>query len=120
MDNKDLKILLADDSVFMRNVLKNILQAEGFVNFVEAGTGVEALEKVKSEKPDLLLLDMIMPEKGGIEVLKEIGRTQKTLVVSAVGQEGVMDEAKGLGALGYIIKPFDNKQVIAEVTKALK
>lgn len=119
MDKKNIKILLADDSAFMRNVLKNILQNDGFGNFVEAGDGVEALAKIKSEKPDLVLLDLIMPEKGGVEVLKEIGKIQKVLVISAVGQDSIIKEAATLGAAGYIVKPFDNKQVIDEVNKAV-
>lgn len=119
MDKKNVKILLADDSAFMRNVLKNILQNEGYENFVEAHDGNDALEKISSEKPDLVLLDLIMPEKGGIEILKEVGKFKKVLVISAIGQETVIKEAKDFGALGFIVKPFDNKQVIEEVTKAL-
>jgi len=61
---KDSKILLVDDSAFMRNVLKNILQGAGYSNFVEAGDGNEAVEKFKSESPELVLLDIIMPVKG--------------------------------------------------------
>lgn len=117
MKKTDQKILLADDSAFMRNVLKNILQNAGFTNFVEAENGVQALAKIASEKPDLVLLDLIMPEKGGIDVLKEAGKIQKFLVISAVGQESVIQEAMTLGAKGFIIKPFDNKQVIDEVNK---
>lgn len=119
MATNDAKILLVDDSAFMRNVLKNILQAEGYSNFEEAGDGEEALEKIKSFSPDLVLLDMIMPKKGGQEVLKEVGKDLKVLVVSAVGQEKIVEEAQSLGALGYVVKPFDNNQVLEEVSKAL-
>lgn len=119
MDKKDQKILMADDSAFMRNVLKNILQNDGYANFVEAENGVEALAKIKSEKPVLVLLDLIMPEKGGVEVLKEVGKVQKILVISAVGQDAVIKEALSLGAAGYIVKPFDNKQVVEEIAKVL-
>lgn len=119
METKKVKILIADDSAFMRTVLKNILENIGHHDFEEAGNGNEAIEKVKSYQPDLVLLDVIMPDKGGIEVLKEIGSVNKILMISAVGQEKIIDEAKGLGARGYIIKPFDNHQVEEEVKKIL-
>jgi two-component system chemotaxis response regulator CheY len=119
MDLQSKKILMADDSAFMRNVLKNILENAGFSQFLEAENGVQALEMIKSEKPDLVLLDLIMPEKGGVDVLKEVGNTQKILIVSAVGQDSIMKEAMGFGALGFIVKPFDNALVVEAVKKAL-
>jgi two-component system chemotaxis response regulator CheY len=119
MSSQEVKILLTDDSVFMRNVLKNILENAGYKNFIEAGDGREALEKIAAEKPDLILLDIIMPEVGGIEVLKKIGTQYPVLIISAVGQDQVVQEAKSLGARGYIVKPFDNKQVLAEVHAVL-
>jgi two-component system chemotaxis response regulator CheY len=103
----------------MRNVLKNILENSGYKNFIEASDGKEALEKIKSEKPDLVLLDVIMPNLGGIEVVKEIGRQYKVIIVSAVGQEKVVKEAESYGAVGYVIKPFDNNQVLEQVNKAI-
>lgn len=110
MDKKS-KVLVADDSAFMRKVLMDILQGLGFTNFIEAESGVEAVEKFNSEKPDLVMLDIIMPIKNGIDVLKEIGKSAKVIVVSAVGQESMIEEAKTLGAIDYIIKPFDRAQV---------
>jgi len=115
----DTKILLVDDSAFMRNVLKNILQEAGYQNFIESSDGNEAIEKFKTEKPELLLLDIIMPVKGGEEVLEEIGKDAKVIVISAVGQESVIEECKKKGASGYIVKPFDNEKVVAEVKKVL-
>lgn len=118
--NKDIKILIADDSAFMRKVLQGILEGMGFSHFIECGNGKECLEKCKSAKPDLILLDIIMPEVDGMEVLKKIGKTIKVLIISAVGQEGIIKEAKENGALGFIVKPFDNKKVVAEIEKVLK
>ncbi|MFH1089100.1 MAG: response regulator [Candidatus Uhrbacteria bacterium] len=115
----NIKILLADDSAFMRKVLKDILVGMGFGSFVEAENGVEALAKYAEEKPGLLLLDIIMPEKDGMEVLKEIGKTAKIVVVSAIGQDSMIEEAKGLGALDYITKPFDKKNVEEVLGKVL-
>jgi two-component system chemotaxis response regulator CheY len=108
---KSSKVLLADDSAFMRKVLKDILEGIGFTNFIEAENGVEAIEKFNAEKPSLVMLDIIMPVKNGIDVLKEIGKKAQIIVVSAVGQDGMIEEAKTLGAVDYIIKPFDRAQV---------
>lgn len=120
MSKETVKILIADDSAFMRNVLKNILENNGFKNFVEASDGKEALEKIKSEKPDLILLDVIMPNVDGIEVVKEIGKQYKVVIISAVGQEKVVKEAEDYGVKGYIIKPFDNNQVVQVINKVIE
>jgi two-component system chemotaxis response regulator CheY len=113
----DKKILVADDSAFMRKVLINILNEAGYSNVTEAGDGKEALEKFNAESPDLVLLDIIMPEMDGIEVVKQIGKKTKVLIISAVGQEGVIEEAKKYGAVGFIVKPFDNDKVVEEIRK---
>lgn len=114
--DKKIKVLLADDSAFMRKVLKDILEGIGFTNFVEAENGVEAIEKFNAEKPGLVMLDIIMPTKNGIDVLKEIGGKAPVIVVSAVGQDGMIEEAKTLGAKDYIIKPFDRAQVEEKIS----
>ncbi len=114
-----VKVLIADDSSFMRNVIKGILQKAGFSNFAEAGDGKEALQKFTEEKPGLVLLDIIMPIKTGLEVLQEIGTKTKVIMVSAVGQEGIIAEAKSKGAQGYVVKPFDNEQVLKEIERVL-
>jgi two-component system, chemotaxis family, chemotaxis protein CheY len=111
-----MKILVVDDSQFMRGVLKDIVCTEGHV-CIEAQTGKEALEKYKNEKPDLVLLDIIMPEVDGIAVLKKIGKEVKVLVISAVGQEKMVEEAKSYGAVDYIIKPFEDKKVLETINK---
>jgi len=115
----DAKILIADDSAFMRKVLIDILQGAGITKISEAENGKQAVEKAEAEKPDLLLLDIIMPEMDGIEVLKKIGKTTKVIIISAVGQEGIIEEAKSYGALGFIVKPFDNQKVEEEVKKVI-
>jgi len=110
--NTNIKILLADDSAFMRKILKDILTEAGFVNFIEVANGKEAIEKCESEKPDLALLDVVMPEVDGVATVKEIGHKTKVVMVSAVGQESVINEAKSYGALGYIVKPFEKEKVL--------
>ena len=114
-----MKILIADDSQFMRKVLKDILHGAGYADTIECADGKECLTKYAEGKPDLVLLDIIMPEVDGIEVLKKIGKEAKIIVISAVGQEKMVEEAKGLGALDYIVKPFDNNQVLETVKKAI-
>lgn len=113
------KILIADDSQFMRNVLKDILHGAGYTDTLECADGKECLAKYAAEKPDLVLLDIIMPDVDGLEVLKKLGKDAKIVVISAVGQEKMIEEAKKLGALDYIVKPFDNAKVIEAVKKAL-
>ncbi len=116
-----MKILLTDDSQFMRMVLKGIVEkAYPQAEFLEAGNGVEALSLYKTHAPDLLLLDLVMPEKGGIEVLKELGgKKGAVIVISAVGQDAIMQEAKGLGADAFILKPFEEENVRETLRKVL-
>lgn len=102
----------------MRKVLSDILVKNGYTDVVEAENGKVAIEKFGSEKPDLVLLDIIMPEVDGIGVLKEImPKGAKAIVISAVGQDSMITQAKELGAIGYIIKPFDEAQVLEEIKK---
>ena len=117
--SNDKKILIADDSEFMRNVLKDILKTSDYNNIIEADNGQTVIEKYKDESPDLILLDIIMPKVDGMSVLKEIGRKANILVISAMGQEKTIEEAKNLGAKGFVVKPFDREKVIEEVKKVL-
>lgn len=111
------KILIVDDSAFMRKVLRDIFESAGYTNFVEASNGREALEKWRSEHPDFMFLDIIMPEMNGMDVLREIGKEAQIIVVSAVGQKEMIEEAKSLGALDYVVKPFDRDQVLEKTSK---
>lgn len=116
----DKKILIVDDSAFMRKVLRDIFESAGYTNFIEAGNGREAIEKFRSEAPDFIFLDVIMPDINGMDVLHEIGKEAKIIVVSAVGQSEMIEQAKGLGALDFIVKPFDRDQVLQRAEKYLK
>lgn len=118
--DKNTKILIADDSAFMRKILRGFLEGMGFSQFVECEDGKDCVEKYEAEKPGLVLLDIIMPEMGGLDVLKKIGRSAKVLVISAVGQDKMINEAKQLGAAGYIVKPFDKKKVEDEIMRVLE
>lgn len=117
--DKNTKILIADDSSFMRKVLKGILEGEGFSDFIECENGKECLEAFRKETPGIVFLDVVMPEVDGLEVLRRIGGQAKIIMVSAVGQEKIINEAKELGASGYITKPFNWKEVADEAKKVL-
>jgi len=116
------KILIADDSLFMRMTLKNILSKE--YEIVEADSGAKTLEQFKIEKPDLVLLDIVMPEgeEEGVRVLREIMKDNPkacVVMITAVGQDTIIEECSKLGARDYIIKPFDEKLVAETVGKCL-
>lgn len=114
-----MKIFVVDDSMFMRDLLSGILKDSGFNDIEQYKDGVDCINALNTTKPDLILLDIIMPEMNGIDVLKKIGNNMKVLVISAVGQEDFIQEALHLGALGYIVKPFEKSDVIDHVKKAL-
>jgi len=108
MPKKTPKILMIEDDKFLRKIYKNKLSKEGF-EFVEAINGVEGLNKVLSEKPDLVLLDLILPRKNGFDVLIEMKRdsaTKKTpvIILSNLGQETDIQRGLSLGAQDYLIK----------------
>lgn len=116
------KILIVDDSAFMRKMLKNILGKSGYTDVIECSDGDEAVKKFKSEKPALVLLDIIMEKKDGIEALKEIkagNKNAKIVMVSAVGQEQMVKEALNLGAEDFIVKPFNSSKVEQTVKAVL-
>ena len=116
------RVLVVDDSVFMRDIIKDIFAAGGFSVVGEAGNGVEAVEKYKELKPDLVTMDLVMPYRNGIDATREILRADsKALVVmcSALGQETMVMEAIEAGAVDFIVKPPRAEDVLAVVKKVL-
>jgi two-component system chemotaxis response regulator CheY len=116
------RVLVVDDSVFMRDIIKDIFAAGGFTVVGEAGNGVEAVEKYKELKPDLVTMDLVMPYRNGIDATREILRgDNKALVVmcSALGQETMVMEAIEAGAVDFIVKPPRAEDVLAVVKKVL-
>jgi two-component system chemotaxis response regulator CheY len=116
------RVLVVDDSVFMRDIIKDIFAAGGFSVVGEAGNGVEAVEKYKELKPDLVTMDLVMPYRNGIDATREILRSDgKALVVmcSALGQETMVMEAIEAGAVDFIVKPPRAENVLAVVKKVL-
>ena len=111
------KILIADDAAFMRMRCGKMLQSHGHT-VVEAENGREAVEKFSSEKVDVVLLDITMPEMDGLTALKEIKKADP--MVTAIGQQQVVMEALQSGARDFVVKPFQPERVLAAVEKLLK
>ncbi len=116
------KIMLVDDAAFMRMMLKNTLTQAGYTDLVEAEDGAKAVELYPAENPDLVFMDITMPNKDGLETLKEIKAMdpKATIVMcSAMGQETmVMDSIKS-GAKDFIVKPFKPERILSTVKKIL-
>lgn len=116
------KILIADDSAFMRLYLKRILSEAGYKDTIEAADGREAIIQFERERPDLVILDIIMPDMDGLETLHEIMRTDpktNVVMITAVGQEYMIEEANKAGAKGYITKPFMEEKVVETLAKVI-
>ena len=114
--------LIVDDAVFMRNTIKEIFSSSDFEIAGEAANGVEAVEKYRDLKPDLLTMDIVMPFKNGIQATRDIlaEDPDATIVIcSALGQESLVTEAIEAGATDFIVKPFRAENVIQVVQKAL-
>lgn len=114
------KILVVDDAAFMRQMLKVILETAGHEIVCEAVNGVEAVEKYKAYRPDVVTLDITMPEMEGIEALRRIRQVDpnaKVIMCSAMGQQKLIVEAIQLGARDFIVKPFQSQRVLETVSK---
>jgi two-component system chemotaxis response regulator CheY len=117
------RILIVDDSFYMRTMLKNMLTDAGYEVVGEAANGQQALEMAASAKPDLITLDVILPDNTGLDVLKGIRENDpdvKVVMCSAVGQEVIVNEALESGASAYIVKPFSEEKVLEIVSDALQ
>ena len=116
------RVLVVDDAIFMRNMIKDIFAGDQFDIVGEAANGVEAVEKYKELKPDLVTMDIVMPYKSGIDATREIVQLDPNAVVimcSALGQESLVMEAIEAGATDFIVKPFRGEDVLAVVKKVL-
>jgi len=116
------KVLVVDDAVFMRNMIRDIFNNPDFEVAGEATNGVEAVEKFKELKPDLVTMDIVMPFRSGIEATREIRKLDATVTIimcSALGQETLVMEAIEAGANDFIVKPFRQDEVLKVVKKAM-
>ena len=112
-------VLVVDDAAFMRMRLSKILTAEGH-EVVEASNGVEAIAAYEARKPDVVLMDITMPEMDGLQALREIRAKfpdAKVIMCSALGQESTVIEAIKSGAKDFVVKPFQPETVLAAVKK---
>ena len=115
-------VLVCDDAAFMRMMIKDILTKNGYNIAGEAENGLKAIEKYNELKPDLVLMDITMPEMDGISAVKEIKKIDpnaKIVMCSAMGQQAMVIEAIQAGARDFIVKPFQADRVLEAVRKAV-
>jgi two-component system chemotaxis response regulator CheY len=116
------KVLIVDDAAFMRMMIKEILTKNGYNVVGEASDGAQAVEKYKELAPDLVTMDITMPEMDGITALKEIKKINpaaKVIMCSAMGQQAMVIDAIQAGAKDFIVKPFQADRVIEAIKKTL-
>ncbi|MDD5503025.1 MAG: response regulator transcription factor [Candidatus Thermoplasmatota archaeon] len=118
------KILVVDDEEDIRNLARIILEDAGY-EIIAACDAKEAFEKASAEMPDVILLDIIMPERSGLEACREMKAQQKThsipiVMFSVLGKASDKEKARKMGADGYLVKPFTAEDLLAEVKKQMK
>ncbi|WP_078413260.1 response regulator [Priestia abyssalis] len=116
------RILIVDDAAFMRMMIKDILSKNGYEVVAEAADGMQAIEKYNEHQPDLVTMDITMPEMDGITALKEIKKINpaaKVIMCSAMGQQAMVIDAIQAGAKDFIVKPFQADRVIEAISKTL-
>ncbi|MHC1721116.1 MAG: response regulator [Clostridiaceae bacterium] len=116
------RIMIVDDAAFMRMMIKDILEKNGYCVVAEANNGIKAVELYKKEKPDIVTMDITMPGMDGIEALKtiiDIDPSAKVIMCSAMGQQAMVEEAMSAGAKGFVIKPFLPDMVIETIEKLI-
>ncbi|WP_100373194.1 response regulator [Bacillus sp. FJAT-45037] len=116
------RVLIVDDAAFMRMMIKDILSKNGFDVVGEANDGAHAITKYKELTPDLVTMDITMPEMDGITSLKEIKKIDpnaKVIMCSAMGQQAMVIDAIQAGAKDFIVKPFQADRVLEAIKKTL-
>lgn len=116
------KVLIVDDAAFMRMMIKDILQKNGYEIVGEASNGIAAVDLYKKEKPDIVTMDITMPDMDGIEAVKEIKSfdpNAKVIMCSAMGQQSMVMDAIKAGAKDFIVKPFQADRVLEAIKKVL-
>ena len=117
------RVLIADDASFMRQMIREIIEPEGYEVVAEATDGMEAVEQYESLHPDLVTMDIVMPKRSGIDAVKGIIEQSPDACVvmcSALGQETLVMEALQAGAKDFIVKPFKPDNVISTLKKVLE
>ena len=115
-------VLICDDAIFMRTMVSDILQQAGFEVVGEAESGLQAIEKYRALRPDLVTMDIVMPDMGGIDAVREITKLDpqaRVLMCSAMGQQALVVEALQAGAKDFVVKPFQPSRVLEAVERIL-
>lgn len=115
-------VLVCDDAIFMRTMIADILTQAGFEVIGEAESGVQAVEKYRQLKPDLVTMDIVMPDMGGIDAVRaicEVDPEARILMCSAMGQQALVVEAIQAGAKDFVVKPFQPSRVLEAVQRVL-
>jgi len=115
-------VLVCDDAIFMRTMIGDILSQAGYEVVGEAETGAQAVEKYSELKPDLVTMDIVMPDMGGIDAVREIVQQDpgaRILMCSAMGQQALVVEAIQAGAKDFVVKPFQPSRVLEAVQRVL-
>ena len=116
------RVLVCDDAIFMRTMISDILSGAGYEVVGEAETGLQAIERYRSLNPDLVTMDIVMPDMGGIDAVREIVKQDpnaKILMCSAMGQQALVVEAIQAGAKDFVVKPFQPSRVLEAVQRVL-
>jgi len=116
------RVLVCDDAIFMRTMISDILTGAGYEVVGEAESGVQAIERYRSLHPDLVTMDIVMPDMGGIDAVRQIVKEDanaKILMCSAMGQQALVVEAIQAGAKDFVVKPFQPSRVLEAVQRVL-
>ena len=116
------RVLVCDDAIFMRTMISDILTSAGYDGGGEAETGLQAVDRYRDLKPDLVTMDIVMPDMGGIDAVREIVKQDpnaKILMCSAMGQQALVVEAIQAGAKDFVVKPFQPSRVLEAVQRVL-
>lgn len=116
------RVLIVDDAAFMRMMIKDILEKNDFEVIGEAVNGIKAVEIYKAEKPDIVTMDITMPEMDGIQAvkaIKEFDPSAKVVMCSAMGQQSMVMDAIRVGAKDFIVKPFQADRVLEAINKVV-
>jgi two-component system chemotaxis response regulator CheY len=116
------RILICDDAIFMRTMIADILSGAGYEVVGEAASGLQAVDRYKALKPDLVTMDIVMPDMGGIDAVRAIVAADpaaRILMCSAMGQQALVVEAIQAGAKDFVVKPFQPARVLEAVQRVL-
>jgi two-component system chemotaxis response regulator CheY len=108
-------VMIVDDAVFMRNILRAIVQEKGYTVVAEAASGIDAMRTLHDHQPDIIILDIILPDSNGLDLLESIIKVRpgiKVVICSSIGQEQIVKKAMDQGAKAFLQKPFTPEKVI--------